>query len=336
MKIHTVAKLWQNRDLFRFNITHKKTDYLAGMLIFLIILFVHLQSFSDQSLENQKPTISFTFDDGSTEDMGPFRLASWNQRILDQLSKHRLKTILFSTGQNKSTARGRYVLKSWNDAGHSIANHTFSHPDFNSEKNGLKKFREELLRNDDIIKQYTHYIQYFRFPYLKEGDTQEKVDGFRAILRNHGYQNGHVTVDASDWYISSRLLKRLKDNPKADISGFRAYYKQHLINRALFYDSISTCIVHRKIHHVILLHHNLAAALFLDDLIQYFKEHGWNVIDATEAYQDEIYQTVTKVIPAGESLIWSMAKQTGKFEDVLRYPAEDGIYEKDGMDRLGL
>ena len=80
-----------------------------------------------------------------------------------------------------------------------------------------------------------------------------------------------------------------------------------------------------------------AAALFLDDLIQYFKEHGWNVIDATEAYQDEIYQTVTKVIPAGESLIWSMAKQTGKIlktsYDIQRKMEST---RRDGMDRLGL
>ncbi len=42
------------------------------------------------------------------------------------------------------------------------------------------------------------------------------------------------------------------------------------------------------------------------------------------------------IIPTGESIVWVMAKELGKYETVLRYPAEDGNYEKEKMDRLGL
>jgi hypothetical protein len=31
-----------------------------------------------------------------------------------------------------------------------------------------------------------------------------------------------------------------------------------------------------------------------------------------------------------------LAKKTGRFENELRYPGEDGEYEKDKMDKLGL
>ena len=41
-------------------------------------------------------------------------------------------------------------------------------------------------------------------------------------------------------------------------------------------------------------------------------------------------------MPAGESLIWALAKETGRFESSLRYPGEDGGYEKPKMDALGL
>lgn len=87
---------------------------------------------------------------------------------------------------------------------------------------------------------------------------------------------------------------------------------------------------------MLLLHHNLAAALFLGDLIEYFEVNGWNVIDTDKAYQDKIYDQTPGTVPAGESLIWSLAKQSGKFEHVLRYPAEDSQYEKPLMDKLGL
>lgn len=42
------------------------------------------------------------------------------------------------------------------------------------------------------------------------------------------------------------------------------------------------------------------------------------------------------VNPAGESLIWSLAKESGKYEDELRYPAEDSRYEIPKMKELGI
>jgi hypothetical protein len=67
-----------------------------------------------------------------------------------------------------------------------------------------------------------------------------------------------------------------------------------------------------------------------------FKGKGWKLIDAEEAFSDPIFSAQPKITPAGESIIWAVAKETGKFEDVLRYPGEDGEYEKPKMDRLGL
>jgi peptidoglycan/xylan/chitin deacetylase (PgdA/CDA1 family) len=286
--------------------------------------------------EQVKPKVSFTFDDGQINNIGSYKLEQWNQMLLDNLKKHNLKAILFSSGRNKTSEKGKYILSSWNDAGHLIANHTFSHPNFNSDDVTLEDFKSELIRNDKIINKYSNYLPYFRFPYLKEGNTVEKVSGFRQFLKAKGYKNGYVTVDASDWYIDSRLVRRITQNPDADVSGFKAYYKRHLLERALFYDSVAYVLTQRRINHVLLLHHNLAAALFLDDLIQDFKDNGWEVMDADRAYKDEIYLEEPDNIPAGESLIWALAKRSGKFNEVLRYPAEDSKYEKSLMDKLGL
>lgn len=284
--------------------------------------------------EVQKPTISLTFDDGSVDDMPGYALERWNAMLLEHLRQHRVRAILFSTGNNKLGERGQYVLSSWSDAGHRIGNHTMTHP--NCSRLELAAFERELLANDSIVRAFTGFIPLFRFPYLKEGNTRERIDSMRQCLSRYGYRNGAVTVDASDWYINSRLVHRLKENPAADVSRFRAYYVEHLYNRAVFYESLAYDLTGRHICHNLLLHHNLAAALFAGDVIQYFKDKGWNVIDADKAYEDTVYNTTTSVVPAGESLIWSMARQSGRFEHVLRYPAEDSRYEKAAMDSLGL
>ena len=294
------------------------------------------KNLSERESSSAKPKVSFTFDDGSTRDMPNHTLEEWNEMILANLRKHDAKAVFFANVGPLNNEKGRYVLSSWDKAGHKIANHTFTHPRFSDPKTTLEMFKMELLRNDSVIRVYPNFYQYFRFPYLKEGETKEKVEGFRAFMKEKGYKNGHVTIDASDWYIASRLVERLKENPNADISGFRDFYIEHMYDRAVFYDGLADQLTGRKINHTILLHHNLAAAMFLDDLIVHFKDKGWEIIDAEEAFKDPIFGEVPKVIPAGESLIWALAKQSGKYDKDLRYPAENGDYLKAKMDSLGL
>ena len=285
-----------------------------------------------------KPTVSFTFDDGDTSNLAGFQFEKWNKMILSNLKNENLKSVFFVTGKNKSDKKGQYLLKSWNDNGHKIANHSFSHPYFNSEKNDSHLFESELNRTDSIISNLSNYVKLFRFPYLKEGQNPSKVDSIRNILANYDYQNGYVTIDASDWFVNQRLISRIKEVgiEKTDIDGFRDFYVQHIMERANYYEKLSKELNGRHISHTLLLHHNLTSALFLDDLINKFKEEGWELIDANKAYQDEIFKKVPDPNFAGESLIYSMAKQSGKYEKSLRYPAEDARYEKTRMTELGL
>lgn len=281
-----------------------------------------------------QPTISFTFDNGITNDRSGYKFRDWNQMILNALSKHDLQAVFFVTGFNKTDQKGQYLLKSWNDAGHLIGNHTYSHPNFNNALAGIEEFREEFIGTDTIINQLDNYVKLFRFPYLKEGDTPEEVESIRSFLKDQGYKNGYVTVDASDWYIDSRLRKHLGTNPDASIDPFREFYLEHLLARANYYEKLSYEMTGRHINHTILLHHNLTSALFLDDLINMFKSKGWKVISADQAYQDPIFERTPQY--AGESLIWALAKDAGIYEEQLRYPAEDSQYEEKRMDELGL
>lgn len=281
-----------------------------------------------------QPTISLTFDDGITHDRSGYKFEDWNQMILDALAKHDLQAAFFVTGFNKLDQKGKYLLRSWDNAGHLIGNHTFSHPNFNNTRVGMREFKEEFIGTDTLINQLDHFVKLFRFPFLKEGETPEEVQAIRSFLRGQGYKNGYVTVDASDWYIDSRLRKRLSNNPDAPLDPFKKFYLEHLFERANYYEKLSYDMTGRHINHTLLLHHNLTSALFLDDLIKMFKSNGWKVISAEEAYRDPIFDQTPAY--AGESLIWALAKDSGLFTEQLRYPAEDSRYEKKRMDDLGL
>ena len=283
------------------------------------------------------PEVAITMDDfnwsaKAVRLTGPER----NQAILGTLRSYSLKAALFVKGSNVDNDQGKNLLQDWNTAGHMIGNHTYSHPYFNNSKITPEAFEQDILRCEDLLKGFTKFQKIFRFPYLKEGETSAKRDAVRAFLGQHGYRIGHVTIDASDWIVDDRLRKRLTKDPAADLSPYRGFYLDHMWDRALYYDDLSRKVLGRSVKHTILVHFTLLNAFFLGDLIAMFKSKGWRVIDAAEAFTDPVFSAQPKIVPAGESVIWALAKESGRFEKLLRYPGEDGEYETAKMDKLGL
>lgn len=279
---------------------------------------------------------SITMDDFYWQNNVKLTGAERNQAILEALKKHRTKAALFVIGRNIEDEEGKKLLNAWDQAGHMIANHTYSHRNLNAPDADVKAYQDDILQADALLKQYPRFRKFFRFPFLKEGDTVAKRDSVRAFLAEHGYRNGHVTIDASDWYIDQRLTARLKENPAANVTPYRNYYLRHMWERATYYNSLARRVTDYQIRHTMLIHFNLLNALFLGDLIAMFIKKGWMPIDAELAFNDKVFAAQPNVLPAGESLIWSLAKENNAIAKSLRYPAEDSRYEAARMNKLGL
>jgi peptidoglycan/xylan/chitin deacetylase (PgdA/CDA1 family) len=286
------------------------------------------------------PEVAFTFDDPTTEGATNLKWTELNERILNTLSRHKLRAVLFVVGKRVNSSDGRQLVASWDRAGHLIGNHSYSHLYFNNSSGSdavtLTEFESDFLRNEPFIRSYQHFTRLFRYPYFKEGDTVAKRDGMRAFLEEHQYRIGRATIDASDWAIDRRMGKRVEAQPQADLTGYREYFLHHIWERAQFYDSLARRALRASVRHTLLLHHNALNALFLGDVITMFRRNGWKPIDADCAYKDSVYDREPKVLPAGESLIWALAKESGRFEKELRYPGEDDVYENPRMDALNL
>jgi peptidoglycan-N-acetylglucosamine deacetylase len=282
-----------------------------------------------------QPQVAITMDDFNLFGAAPAVAEQRNRAILTALRKHgNLKAAGFVTGGNVNSEVGRSLVKAWSDAGHLIANHTYSH--WYYHKRTIEEFSADVLRVEAQIKDLKGFTKLFRFPMLKEGDTVERRDGMRGWLKQHGYKMGYVTIDASDWYIDQRLRARLKHDPKADVAGYRKFYLDHLWDRALYYDDLARKVLGRSVKHTLLIHHNVLNELFLDDVLTMFERKGWQLVSAKTAFADPVFDKLPNILPAGESLIWALAKESGKFDKLLRYPAEDSEYEKAAMDKLGL
>ena len=280
--------------------------------------------------------ISLTMDDFHWGNSVRLSGTERNQAILKTLNNHRIKAALFVVGRNIDSEEGKQMLREWDKAGHLIANHTYSHRNYANPAMTTTAYGEDILRAESLLKEYSKFRKYFRYPMLKEGETVAKRDQLRAFLKNQGYRMGYVTIDNSDWIIDQRLIARVQENPAVDLKPYRDFYLEHMWDRAQYYDSLARKVLGRTIPHTLLTHFNLLNSLFLNDLIEMFKSKGWQWIDAETALSDPVFSKAPLIIPAGESIVWAIAKENGTIAKSLRYPAEDGEYELGRMKKLGL
>lgn len=285
---------------------------------------------------SQPAQFSITMDDFNWHNAVKLSATERNDAILSTLVKNRNKAALFVTGRNIDNDQGKQLLAQWDKAGHLIGNHTYSHREFNAPEVNVDEYQRDILRAEALLKEFPRFKRYFRFPMLKEGDTVAKRDALRSFLARHGYRNGYVTIDNSDWAIDLRLTNRLQKNAAADVKPYRDFYLEHMWARSEYYDSLSRRVLGRSVKHTLLVHFNLLNGLFLADLLAMYREKGWQLIDAEEAFSDPVFASKPKIVPAGESIVWSLAKKKGRIAKSLRYPAEDGEYENARMNELGL
>jgi peptidoglycan/xylan/chitin deacetylase (PgdA/CDA1 family) len=281
-----------------------------------------------------RPKLAVTMDDLNWAAIPEPMRTEAGEKILAALDRAKIKAGLFVIGQYGDTPEGRAIVQQWNDRGHMIGNHTWSHRRIDAVP--PEEFGSDILRCDTFVRKFQTFRPYFRFPVLKEGDTRERRDWARDFLAMHGYKNGAVTIDTSDWYYDQRLRKCIQERQNFDVSQFREPYLAHLWDRAKFYNRLSHGALGRPIPHTILLHYNLLNSLFLGDALDMFTMRGWDLADAEVVFQDKIFDEKPDIVPAGESLVWALAKATRRYGSALRYPGEDDVYEKPKLDKLGL
>lgn len=293
------------------------------MITVILAFFLHL-TFAGE--------VAITIDDFDLRTGPVMGRTERDEHVLSALEKHGVKAALFLRCAYLEIPESRARIPYWEKAGHIIGNHTYSH--WLYDEKGFEVFSADVKKCHDMIKSSRTFAPLFRFPYLKGGKTVAQRDAIQSYLKNLGYRNGYVTIDASDWYVSQKLEEAIRKNPRIDRKPYRDYYLKHMWERTVYYDELGKKYWKKPLKHTVLIHHNLLNALFLDDLLQMYKDKGWKIIPAKTAFEDPLFDQVPDVTPHGESILWMLAKKSG--DPSLRYPGEDSEFEKKEMDKLGL
>lgn len=296
------------------------------------IAFAGTTALADQAARGQ---IALTFDDAPT---GQGTLLSGPERtrmLIEGLSEGGVSGAMFFVLTRHITDEADAArLRAYTDAGHVLANHSHSHAWLRETQ--AATYLQDIDRAADILADYDSVAAFFRFPYLDEGNTPERRLAVQDGLRARGLQNGYVTVDTYDWYMQSMLNDAVSAGHDIDMDVLGAVYVDALLQGIEFYDDVAKDQLGRSPRHVLLLHENDLAALFVPDLIAALRATGWDIIPAQDAFDDPISQIVPATEFNGQGRIAAIAHAQGLPRRDLVSPMEEElilqqIFRKNGL-----
>ncbi|WP_417471238.1 polysaccharide deacetylase family protein [Maricaulis sp.] len=217
--------------------------------------------------------------------------------------------VFFVQTSGLQSEAGRARIARYGEAGHLIANHSESH--LWLSRTDTAAYIADIDQAEARLQGLPNRRPWFRFPYLDEGTPREKRDAVRAALAGRGLRNGYVTVDNYDWYIESLWQRAVRDGRVVDRAALGAAYVDMLIGAIEFYDARAVDALGRSPDHVILLHENDLAALFVGDLIAALRARGWTLISPDEAYADPIAAIEPQTLMTRQGQIGALAVEAG-------------------------
>lgn len=268
--------------------------------------------------------IALTFDDAPTPDSALMTGDERTTRLIAALQHAKVPDALFfvkADGINNDTQKR---LDQYAAAGFHIANHSYSHQAASAL--GHSNYMADVKRAHLLLKNQKNVLPYHRFPYLDCGKDKSSILSIQQSLSNMGYKDGYITISNYDWHISTLLSGATKDNKKINYDNARKFYVATLYDAIEFYDGIAKETLGRSPKHVLLLHENDAAALFVGDLVSHLRSKGWKIISPQEAYEDPISRDVRNISYHHQNRISAIAGHSGVPEDKLHHVSEDVSY----------
>jgi len=278
------------------------TTVFTHLFLFIILL---------NSSNGFSKELAITFDDSPRAAKGLLSGPERANKLVAALAKHQVKQVAFFSVSKHLDTEGVTRLNTYSDAGHLIANHSHDHPDFNTLS--LTQYINNFVQADKQLKKFSTFTKMYRFPYLREGNTQEKRDGMRATLDEYDYQNAYITLNTYDWYIENLFQAALAKGEEVNLERMKRFYVEVLIESIEYYDALAIKHLNRSPKHVLLLHEMDISALFIGDLIDELRQRGWDIISPEHAYSDDISQMLTKkVLSYNPGRIGEIARDKGQ------------------------
>lgn len=280
-----------------------------------ILLFVAATSAAPATAQAAKE-VALTFDDAPMPTSKHFTSTERTETLIRKLKELKVDQVMIFANPCKGENAQDTVaqLKKYKDAGHLIANHTCSHPRYDTV--GFRMFSNDALKGDQLLAPLmTGQQKFFRYPMLNESEFVAARDQMRTWLKENNYRNGYVTLDNDDYLFSFKINKAKAEKIAVEYDKVKELLVRHILDSAEFYNALAIKTLGRSPKHVILLHEMDATVMFIGEIVTKFRAHGWKIISPAEAFKDPIYLEQPKNTYSNNGLIAQLAYEKSKVKD---------------------
>jgi peptidoglycan-N-acetylglucosamine deacetylase len=182
------------------------------------------------------------------------------------------------------------ALKVW-AASEPIGSHTYGHMDLNA--NPVEGFEREIEENEPVLELLAGTDvnwHWFRYPFLREGDTVEKRRAVRSYLQSHAYRVAQVTLDWEDYLWNSTYARCVAKNDARSIAWLRSSYLQIASSYLDLGRQLAQLVYGRDINHVLVLHLGAFSSTILPDALGLLERKEFKLVPLEEAESDPVYQ----------------------------------------------
>lgn len=218
--------------------------------------------------------------------------------LLAALERHGIDAVGLVTWGNVQDDTDRESLEMWLDAGHELGNHSMRHLSYTATD--VERYIADVdscrARLAALLEPRGRSVRFFRFPFLREGDTREKVDAMRAYLEASGQRNLPVTLDDQDWSYERPWVEARRAGRARDLERIACDYQAALRAEILDQERRGDELAGRTLPQILLLHANEVGAAQWDALFTWLTETGHEFVVADEAFADPILNDVPPVV----------------------------------------
>ncbi|HEY1257207.1 MAG TPA: polysaccharide deacetylase family protein [Terracidiphilus sp.] len=240
------------------------------------------------------PLVALTFDDLPAAGSLPpgenrTKIAT---KLTEELRASHLKGVYGFVNASKleSDADAQRALQIWLDAGMNIGNHTWSHPSLADLS--ANAYEREIALNEPALAKYGGALDWhwFRYPYLAEGDTEEKRNAVRGWLRGHGYRVAEVTLNFEDYAWNDAYGRCSAMQDAAAIGWLRQSYLQSAAEFIKLGREEEQIAFGHEIPNVMLLHATAFTTSMLPDLIDLLQKQGFRFAPLAQVERNAVYR----------------------------------------------
>lgn len=226
---------------------------------------------------------------------GPLAPKTTRVAVLEQMlaafHKHGLPAIYGFVNGSKLPAlpEGDTILRRWREAGNRLGNHGYSHASLNAMP--VEDWIEDVRRNEPVLARFAPASEWkvFRYPFLFEGDTEEKKSRAKAFLRGSGYLVAEVSIDADDWAYAPPFARCLLQGDAKGVEDVRRAHLAAHVGELRYMRAALRKLAGRESAQVLLLHLNAIDADRMDALLTAFESEGARFVELREALADPVY-----------------------------------------------